>query len=136
MSDQTKIAISTTDAPAAIGPYSQAVQVGDLLFASGQVGLDPATGQIVDGGIVEQTKRVFENIKAVLGAAGADLSQVVKTTVFLKNMSDFAAMNEIYATYLAPSGVVPPARSTVAVAGLPKDALVEVEVVVKGTVGA
>jgi len=136
MSDQTKIAISTTDAPAAIGPYSQAVQVGDLLFASGQVGLDPATGQIVDGGIVEQTKRVFENIKAVLGAAGADLSQVVKTTVFLKNMSDFGAMNEIYATYLAPSGVVPPARSTVAVAALPKDALVEVEVVVKGTVGA
>ncbi|HEV2711028.1 MAG TPA: RidA family protein [Edaphobacter sp.] len=136
MSDQTKIAISTADAPAAIGPYSQAVRVGDLLFASGQVGLDPATGQIVDGGIVEQTKRVFENIKAVLGAAGADLSQVVKTTVFLKNMSDFAAMNEIYATYLAPSGVVPPARSTVAVVGLPKDALVEVEVIVKRTVGA
>jgi 2-iminobutanoate/2-iminopropanoate deaminase len=136
MSDQTKTAISTKDAPAAIGPYSQAVRVGDLLFASGQVGLDPATGQIVDGGIVEQTKRVFENIKAVLGAAGTDLSQVVKTTVFLKNMSDFAAMNEIYATYLAPSGVVPPARSTVAVAGLPKDALVEVEVIVKGTVGA
>jgi len=136
MSDQTKTAISTKDAPAAIGPYSQAVRVGDLLFASGQVGLDPATGQIVDGGIVEQTKRVFENIKAVLGAAGTDLSQVVKTTVFLKNMSDFAAMNEIYAKFLAPSGVVPPARSTVAVAGLPKDALVEVEVIVKGTVGA
>jgi 2-iminobutanoate/2-iminopropanoate deaminase len=132
MSDQIKTVISTTDAPAAIGPYSQAVRVGDMLFASGQVGLDPATGQIVDGGIVEQTKRVFENIKAVLAAAGADLTQVVKTTVFLKNMSDFAAMNEIYATYLAPSGVVPPARSTVAVAGLPKDALVEVEVLVKG----
>jgi 2-iminobutanoate/2-iminopropanoate deaminase len=136
MSDQTKTAISTTDAPAAIGPYSQAVRVGDMLFASGQVGLDPATGQIVDGGIVEQTKRVFENIKAVLAAAGADLTQVVKTTVFLKNMSDFAAMNEIYATYLAPVGTVPPARSTVAVAGLPKDALVEVEVIVKGVVGA
>lgn len=136
MSDQTKTAISTSDAPAAIGPYSQAVRVGDLLFASGQVGLDPATGQIVDGGIVEQTKRVFENIKAVLAAAGADLTQVVKTTVFLKNMSDFAAMNEIYATYLAPVGTVPPARSTVAVAGLPKDALVEVEVVVKGAFGA
>lgn len=136
MSDQTKTAISTTNAPAAIGPYSQAVRVGDMLFASGQVGLDPATGQIVDGGIVEQTKRVFENIKAVLAAAGSDLTQVVKTTVFLKNMSDFAAMNEIYATYLAPSGVVPPARSTVAVAGLPKDALVEVEVIVKGAVGA
>lgn len=136
MSDQTKTAISTTNAPAAIGPYSQAVRVGDMLFASGQVGLDPATGQIVEGGIVEQTKRVFENIKAVLAAAGSDLTQVVKTTVFLKNMSDFAAMNEIYATYLAPSGVVPPARSTVAVAGLPKDALVEVEVIVKGAVGA
>jgi 2-iminobutanoate/2-iminopropanoate deaminase len=132
MSDQTKTAISTTNAPAAIGPYTQAVRVGDMLFASGQVGLDPATGQIVEGGIVEQTQRVFENIKAVLAAAGADLSQVVKTTVFLKNMSDFAAMNEIYATYLAPSGTVPPARSTVAVAGLPKDALVEVEVLVKG----
>lgn len=136
MSDQTKTAISTSDAPAAIGPYSQAVRVGDLLFASGQVGLDPATGQIVDGGIVEQTKRVFENIKAVLAAAGADLTQVVKTTVFLKNMSDFAAMNEIYATYLAPVGTVPPARSTVAVAGLPKDALVEVEVVVRAAVVA
>ncbi|WP_348267347.1 RidA family protein [Edaphobacter paludis] len=136
MSDQIKTVISTKDAPAAIGPYSQAVRVGDMLFASGQVGLDPATGQIVDGGIVEQTRQVFENIKAVLGAAGVDLSQVVKTTVFLKNMSDFAAMNEIYAQYLAPSGVVPPARSTVAVAGLPKDALVEVEVIVKGTVGA
>lgn len=131
MNDQTKTAISTTEAPAAIGPYSQAVRVGDMLFASGQVGLDPANGQVVDGGIVAQTERAFENIKAVLIAAGADLSQVVKTTVFLKNMSDFAAMNEIYARYLAPSGVVPPARSTVAVAGLPKDALVEVEVVAK-----
>lgn len=131
MSTQKKSAISTTNAPAAIGPYSQAVRVGDMLFASGQVGLDPATGQVVDGGIVEQTKRAFENIKAVLTAAGADLSQVVKTTVFLKNMSDFAAMNEVYATYLATAGVVPPARSTVAVAGLPKDALVEIEVIVK-----
>jgi 2-iminobutanoate/2-iminopropanoate deaminase len=136
MSDHTKIAVSTKDAPAAIGPYSQAVRVGDMLFASGQVGLDSVSGQIVDGGIVEQTKRVFENIKAVLAAAGADLTQVVKTTVFLRNMSDFAAMNEIYAQYLASSGTVPPARSTVAVAGLPKDALVEVEVVVKGAVGA
>lgn len=136
MSEQIKTAISTTEAPAAIGPYSQAVRVGDMLFASGQVGLDPATGQLVEGGIVEQTKRVFENIKALLAAAGSDLSQVVKTTVFLKNMSDFAAMNEIYAKYLAPSGVVAPARSTVAVAGLPKDALVEVEVIVKGPAGA
>jgi len=131
MSTQKKNAISTTNAPAAIGPYSQAVRVGDMLFASGQVGLDPATGQVVAGGVVEQTRRAFENIKAVLAAAGADLSQVVKTTVFLKNMSDFAAMNEVYASYLAPEGVVPPARSTVAVAGLPKDALVEIEVIVK-----
>lgn len=131
MSTQKKNAISTTNAPAAIGPYSQAVRVGDMLFASGQVGLDPATGQVVAGGVVEQTRRAFENIKAVLAAAGADLSQVVKTTVFLKNMSDFAAMNEVYASYLAPEGVVPPARSTVAVAGLPKDALIEIEVIVK-----
>lgn len=131
MSTQKKNAISTTNAPAAIGPYSQAVRIGDMLFASGQVGLDPATGQVVAGGIVEQTRRAFENTKAVLAAAGSDLSQVVKTTVFLKNMGDFAAMNEVYASYLAPEGVVPPARSTVAVAGLPKDALVEIEVIVK-----
>jgi len=136
MTNQTKTAISTKDAPAAIGPYSQAIQIGDMLFASGQVGLDPATGQIVDGGVVEQTKRVFENIKAVLSAAGTDLTQVVKTTVFLKNMSDFTAVNEIYATYLAPAGVTPPARSTVAVAALPKDALVEVEVIVRLPAGA
>ena len=136
MSDQTKTAISTTNAPAAIGPYSQAVRVGDMLFVSGQVGLDPATGQLIAGGIVEQTNRAFENIKAVLSAAGADLTQVVKTTVFLKSMSDFTAMNEAYAKYLAPSGVVPPARSTVAVAGLPKDALVEIEVIVKAPAGA
>lgn len=136
MSTQTKTAISTPSAPAAIGPYSQAVRVGDILFASGQVGLDPATGQIVEGGIVTQTTRVFDNIKAVLEAAGTDLTQVAKTTVFLKNMSDFAAVNEIYAKYLAPAGVIPPARSTVAVAALPKDALVEIEVVVKLPSGA
>jgi 2-iminobutanoate/2-iminopropanoate deaminase len=131
MSDQSKIAISTKEAPAAIGPYSQAIRVGDLLFASGQVGLDPATGQMVSGGIVEQTVRVLENVKAVLTQAGLNLSHVVKTTVFLKTMNDFAAMNEIYAKYLAPEGVVAPARSTVAVVGLPKDALVEIEVIAK-----
>ena len=136
MSDQVKTAISTKEAPAAIGPYSQAVRAGDTLFASGQIGLDPATGQLVAGGVAEQTKRVFENIKAVLAKAGLDLTHVVKTTVFLKSMGDFATMNEVYATYLAPEGVVPPARSTVAVAGLPKDALVEIEVVAKGSVGA
>ncbi|WP_353069937.1 RidA family protein [Tunturibacter empetritectus] len=132
LSDQGKTAVSTKEAPGAIGPYSQAVRVGDMLFASGQVGLDPATGQMVAGGIVEQTVRALENVKAVLAQAGLDLSHVVKTTVFLKSMGDFAAMNEVYARYLAPEGVVPPARSTVAVAGLPKDALVEIEVIVKG----
>ncbi len=133
MSNQTKTAISTGHAPAAIGPYSQAVRIGDLVFASGQVALDPATGQLVQGGIAEQTVRALENVKAVLGAAGLTLANVVKTTVFLKRMSDFAAMNEIYAKYLAPEGVVPPARSTVAVAALPKDALVEIEVIAIGS---
>jgi 2-iminobutanoate/2-iminopropanoate deaminase len=127
-----KTAVSTKDAPAAIGPYSQAIRAGDMLFASGQVGLDPATGQIVEGGVVEQTVRALENVKAVLAASGLGLAEVVKTTVFLKSMADFAAMNEVYARYLAPEGVVAPARSTVAVAGLPKDALVEIEVVAKG----
>jgi 2-iminobutanoate/2-iminopropanoate deaminase len=131
MSDQAKTAIATKDAPAAIGPYSQAIRSGDMLFASGQIGLDPATGQLVPGGIAEQTNRVFENIKAVLTEAGLDVTHVVKTTVYLKSMSDFAVVNEIYANYLAPAGVVPPARSTVAVAGLPKDALVEIEVIAK-----
>jgi 2-iminobutanoate/2-iminopropanoate deaminase len=128
----TKIAISTKDAPAAIGPYTQAIRVGDLLFTSGQVALDPATGNLVPGGIVEQTTRVLENLKAVLGAAGLSFEHVFKTTVFLKDMKDFAAMNEIYAKYLAPAGVVPPARSTVQVAALPKDALVEIECIAKG----
>lgn len=133
MSTQNKTAIATKEAPAAIGPYSQAIRVGDTIFTSGQVGLDPATGEMVPGGITEQTTRVLENLKAVLGKAGLDLVHVVKTTVFLKNMSDFAAMNEVYAKYLAPEGIVPPARSTVAVAGLPKDALVEIEVIAKET---
>jgi 2-iminobutanoate/2-iminopropanoate deaminase len=124
-----KTAISTHDAPAAIGPYSQAVRVGEMLFASGQVALDPKTGNLVAGGITEQTTQVMENIKAVLAKAGIDLVHVVKTTVFLKNMNDFAAMNAVYAKYMAPEGVTPPARSTVEVARLPKDALVEVEVI-------
>jgi len=129
---EKKIPISTQAAPAAIGPYSQAVRVGDTLYASGQVGLDPDTGQIVEGGIEAQTVRVFENIQAVLKEAGRGFADVVKTTVFLKSMGDFAAMNTIYAQYLAPDGVVPPARSTVAVAALPKDALVEVEIIARG----
>jgi 2-iminobutanoate/2-iminopropanoate deaminase len=136
MSDKAKTAIATKDAPAAIGPYSQAIRSGDMLFASGQIGLDPATGQLVPGGIAEQTKRVFENIKAVLAEAGLDVKHVVKTTVYLKSMSDFAIVNEIYASFLAPPSVVPPARSTVAVAGLPKDALVEIEVIAKAPAAA
>jgi len=133
---QNKTAISTTDAPAAIGPYSQAVRVGDMLFTSGQIPIDPATGNLVPGGIVEQTTRVLENLKAVLAAAGIDMIHVVKTTVFLKDMKDFAAMNEIYARYFAPAGIVPPARSTVQVAALPKDALVEIECIAKESASA
>jgi 2-iminobutanoate/2-iminopropanoate deaminase len=123
--------ISTTLAPAAIGPYSQAVRIGDTLYTSGQVALDPAAGVLVAGGIREQTARVFENLTAVLEEAGLDMSHVIKTTVFLKSMNDFAAMNEVYARYLAPEGedVVPPARSTVEVARLPKDSLVEIELI-------
>ena len=125
----TKTAIHSEHAPAAIGPYSQAVRVGDYVYTSGQVALDPATGQVSGTSAAEQTVRVFENLKAVLAAAGTDLAHVFKTVVFLKNMSDFAAMNEVYAQYLAPEGVVPPARSTVEVARLPKDVLVEIEVI-------
>ncbi|HWZ50630.1 MAG TPA: RidA family protein [Granulicella sp.] len=130
---QGKVAVASKEAPAAIGPYSQAVRVGNMVFSSGQVGFDPATGQVVEGGIVAQTTRALENLKAVLQAAGLDFAQVVKATVFLKDMNDFAAMNEVYARYMAPAGVVAPARSTVEVARLPKDALVEVEVIAVGT---
>lgn len=126
-----KKAVSTTSAPAAIGPYSQAVRIGDFLYTSGQVALDPTTGALVEGGIEVQTTRVLENLKAVLEAAEIGLENVVKTTVFLKNIGDFAAMNAIYAQYFAPDGVVAPARSTVEVARLPKDALVEIEVIAR-----
>ena len=129
MSSSPKTPVSTEKAPAAIGPYSQAVRIGDFLYTSGQIPLDPATGQIVAGGIEAQTVRVLENLKAVLEAAGASLSQVVKTTVFLKDMNDFAAMNAIYGQYLAPEETIAPARSTVEVARLPKDVLVEIEVI-------
>jgi 2-iminobutanoate/2-iminopropanoate deaminase len=129
MSPVSKLRVTTAHAPAAIGPYSQAIQIGDLIYTSGQIPLDPATGQMVEGGIQEQTTRVMENLQAVLAEAGSDLKRVVKTTVFLKNMADFSAMNEIYARYLAPEGTVAPARSTVEVARLPKDALVEIEVI-------
>lgn len=125
----SKAVIATDKAPAAIGPYSQAVRAGNLVFTAGQIALDPATQQVVAGGIAEQTTRVLENLKAILEAAGTSLARVVKTTVFLKNFNDFAAMNAVYGAYLAPEGVQPPARSTVEVARLPKDVLVEIEVI-------
>lgn len=125
----SKTVVSTTSAPAAIGPYSQAIRCGNLIFTAGQAALDPATGQLVAGGITEQTVRTLENLKAVVEAAGSSLAKVVKATVYLKDMADFAAMNAVYATYLAPEGVVPPARTTVEAARLPKDALVEIDLV-------
>lgn len=122
----TKKQIATTAAPAAIGPYSQAIQAGNMLFASGQVPIDPATGELVAGGIEEQAKRVFENITQVLAAAGADFSNVVKTTVFLTDLADFATVNAIYGEYFTQPY---PARSCVQVVGLPKGSLLEVELI-------
>jgi 2-iminobutanoate/2-iminopropanoate deaminase len=118
--------VSTPGAPQAIGPYSQAVMVNGFIFTAGQVALDPARGELVAGGIAEQTARAMENLRAVLTAAGSSLSQVVKTTVFLVDMADFAAMNEVYGQAF---GGHRPARSTVAVAGLPRGARVEIEVI-------
>jgi 2-iminobutanoate/2-iminopropanoate deaminase len=128
---QGKSVVTTKNAPSAIGPYSQAVRMGEFVFTSGQLGLDPATGALVVGGVQAQTTRVLENLKAVLAAAGLEMAQVVKTTVFLKDMGDFAAMNEVYGRYLAADGVVAPARTTVEVARLPKDALVEIEAIAR-----
>lgn len=119
--------ISTKKAPAAIGPYSQAIELDNFLFASGQIPINPATGAFVEGGIVEQTTQVFENVKAVLAEAGLTLANVVKTTVFLSDMGNFGAMNEVYGTYF--EGLTFPARSAVEVSKLPKGALVEVEVI-------
>ena len=119
-----KKVISTPNAPAAIGPYSQAIEVGHMVFLSGQIPVNPATGDVVEGGIKEQTTQVFENIKAVLAEAGLTLDNVVKTTVFLADISMFVEMNEVYATYF--SGAFP-ARSAFAVKQLPKGALVEIE---------
>ena len=116
--------IATEQAPRAIGPYSQAVRAGNLLFASGQIPIDPATGEFVAGGIAEQTTQVLKNLSAVMAAAGISLSQVVKTTVFLVDMDDFTAMNEVYAGFF---GENPPARATVQAARLPRDAKVEIE---------
>ncbi|MDH6533807.1 RidA family protein [Parabacteroides sp. 52] len=121
-----KKVISTPNAPAAIGPYSQAVQVDNMLFASGQLGMDPVTGSFVEGGVKEQTVQAFKNIHAILAAAGYTINDVVKTTVFLADMGDFAAVNEIYATQFEGAF---PARSAVAVKTLPKNGLVEIEVI-------
>jgi 2-iminobutanoate/2-iminopropanoate deaminase len=118
--------IKTADAPQAIGPYSQAVVAGGFVFASGQIPIDPATGQFVEGGIAEQTEQVLRNVSNLLEAAGTSLARVVKTTVFLADMNDFAAMNETYARFF---GDAPPARSTVEAARLPRDARVEIEVI-------
>lgn len=130
--NSAKTAIATKNAPAAIGPYTQAIRTGDFLFTSGQISLDPATGQMVGKDIVEQTQRVVANLRAVLAAAGLTFAHVLKTTVFLKDLRDFTAMNEVYATAFAEEGTVAPARSTVQVAALPKDALVEIECIARG----
>lgn len=122
-----KKVVSTTNAPAAIGPYSQGIIAGNLLFASGQIPIDPATGQIVQGDITAQANRVFENIKAILQEAGLTLQDVVKTTCFITDMNNFAAVNQVYANYFGEA--TPPARSAVEVSRLPKDVLVEIEVI-------
>jgi 2-iminobutanoate/2-iminopropanoate deaminase len=119
-------AISTASAPAAIGPYSQAIRAGSLLFVSGQIPIDPATGAMVDGDVAAQTHRVFQNIRAILEAAGASLDHVVRATVYLADMNDFAAMNAVYATYFSSPA---PARATVQAARLPKDARIEIDVI-------
>jgi 2-iminobutanoate/2-iminopropanoate deaminase len=121
--------ITTDGAPAAIGPYAQGVRVGNLIFTAGQCGLDPVSGQAVPGGVKEQTERALKNVEAILEAAGSSLGQVVKTTVFLKDMNDFAAMNAVYASFFEREGNTLPARSTVEVARLPKNLLVEIEAV-------
>ena len=121
-----KARIQTDNAPAAIGPYSQAIRANGFVFVSGQIPTDPATGEFVSGGIVEQTEQVLKNLGAVLDAAGSSLLQVVKTTVFLADMAEFAEMNQVYGKYF---GETPPARATVAAAGLPRNARVEIEAV-------
>lgn len=122
----SKQAITTPSAPAAIGPYSQAIRCGNLLFVSGQIPLDPATGNIVEGAAAVQTERVLKNLSAILDAAGSSLAQVLKTTVYLKDLSDFAMMNEVYARFF---GDCPPARATVEVARLPRNVSVEIELI-------
>ena len=118
--------IQTADAPKAIGPYSQAIKANGLVFASGQIPIDPATGEFVEGGIAEQTEQVLKNLTAVLQAAGTTLARVIKTTVFLADMQEFGAMNDVYARFFKDE---PPARATVEAARLPRDARVEIEVI-------
>jgi 2-iminobutanoate/2-iminopropanoate deaminase len=118
--------IATNDGPKAIGPYSQAIKANGFVFLSGQIPLDPATQQLISGDVAAQTERVLQNLAGILKAAGSSLQQVVKTTVFLKSMSDFAAMNEVYGRYFTEA---PPARSTVEVARLPKEVLVEIDLI-------
>lgn len=119
-------AISPSGAPKAVGPYSHGIRIGDFLFCSGQIPLDPGSGTLIEGGIEKQTERVLENVKILLADQGLDFSNVVKTTVFMMNLGEFAAMNAVYSRYFKPPF---PARSTVQVAGLPKGALVEIEIV-------
>ena len=121
-----KVQVQTESAPAAIGPYSQAIRANGFVYVSGQIPIDPQTGEFVAGGVREQTEQVLKNLSAVLNAAGSGLEHVVKTTVFLADMKEFAAMNEVYAKFFA---IEPPARATVAAAGLPRDARVEIEAV-------
>ena len=118
--------VSTKDAPQAIGPYSQAIKANGFVFTSGQIAFDPATNQIIQGDVAAQTERVLKNLEAILKAAGSNLERVVRTTVFLKNMGDFAAMNEVYGRFWKSA---PPARSTVEVARLPRDVAVEIDVI-------
>lgn len=118
--------VASKDAPQAIGPYSQAVKANGFIFTSGQIAFDPATNQIIQGDVAAQTERVLKNLEAILKAAGSGLERVVRTTVFLKNMGDFAAMNEVYGRFLKSA---PPARSTVEVARLPRDVMVEIDVI-------
>jgi 2-iminobutanoate/2-iminopropanoate deaminase len=125
-----KLRIQTETAPAAIGPYSQAIRANGLVFCSGQIPIDPATGKFVAGGIAEQTEQVLKNLSAVLEAAGSSLERVVKTTVFLADMAEFAEMNEVYGRFFTGQT---PARATVAAAGLPRDARVEIEAVALAT---
>lgn len=121
-----RVVVTSQQAPRAIGPYSVAIRSGNLVFASGQIGLDPTTGELVSGGVEAQTRQALTNLRHVLEAAGSGLHAVLKTTVFLREMADFPAMNAVYAEFFSEN---PPARSTVAVAGLPKGALVEIEAI-------